>query len=398
MTKNSRLPLLAFAWVITRVWALSSGYQILPYPNSQYLFSDVRLYDWWAGNIADGHFPINDPMWQYPPLAALVFLAGYLIAGKTIGFVFLALLADFAIFALLSNQVIKSRNGNVIPVMIWVATPLLMGPIILGRFDVFPTLAVVAALFYSGSPRAFGSLSAIGTLLKVWPVLNLIATPPTKFIKSTLWFLGTFFLGSALLTIWWPNSFTFIAGQKLRGLQIESVGALPYMIWNAGTGSTTSAFQFGSIEVVAAGTGVVSLVMTLIGIGLLGTLITWRLTGKLTNVSPPDIVLLAVLISMCTSRVLSPQYMVWVFGVLAVSAFKPQPNFKKLVALIFTSAFIGQLIYPWLYIEFQQGEVLPTAAHLIRVVALLVATKICWDNIKGALKQERPDPVHAEAN
>jgi hypothetical protein len=90
--------------------------------------------------------------------------------------------------------------------------------------------------------------------------------------------------------------------------------------------------------------------------------------------------------------------MVWVFGVLAVSAFKPQPNFKKLVALIFTSAFIGQLIYPWLYIEFQQGEVLPTAAHLIRVVALLVATKICWDNIKGAPKQERLDPVHAEAN
>ena len=55
------------------------------------LFSDVQLYDWWAGNIRNGHFPINDDMWQYPPLAALVFVVGHLIAPATVGFVFLAL-------------------------------------------------------------------------------------------------------------------------------------------------------------------------------------------------------------------------------------------------------------------------------------------------------------------
>ena len=398
MIKNSRIPLLALAWLLTRVWALLSGYQILPYPTSEFLFSDVHLYDWWAGNIADGHFPINDPMWQYPPLAALIFLAGYLIASNTVGFVFLALAADFAIFALLSNQVIKSRNGNATPVMIWVVTPLLMGPIILGRFDVFPTLAAVAALLCVSSPKSFGALSALGALLKLWPALNLIAAPPKKFIKSTLWFAITFLLGSALLTIWWPKSFSFITGQKSRGLQIESIGALPYMIWNASPGSTTSAFQFGSIEVVATGTGIVSLIITLIGLALLGVLIAWRATGKLTDVSPPDVVLLAVLISICTSRVLSPQYMVWVFGLLAVAAFKPQPDFNKIAALLFSSAFIGQLIYPWLYIGFQQGEVLPTLAHVIRIFTLVLATKMCWSNIKSAASQERLDLPRAGEN
>ena len=67
---------LTLTWVITRLWVLLSGFQLIYYPESEFLFSDVRLYDWWAGNIADSHFPINDPMWQYPPLAAVVFLVG----------------------------------------------------------------------------------------------------------------------------------------------------------------------------------------------------------------------------------------------------------------------------------------------------------------------------------
>lgn len=79
---------LVIGWFATRLWVLLSGFSILLYPGSEYLFSDVRLYDWWAGNIAAGSFPINDPMWQYPPLAALVFLAGYLIAPNAVGFVF----------------------------------------------------------------------------------------------------------------------------------------------------------------------------------------------------------------------------------------------------------------------------------------------------------------------
>ncbi|MSX43656.1 MAG: hypothetical protein F2774_05495, partial [Actinobacteria bacterium] len=95
---------LTLTWVITRLWVLLSGFQLIYYPESEFLFSDVRLYDWWAGNIADSHFPINDPMWQYPPLAAVVFLLGYLIAANTVGFVFLALIADLVIFILLTKR------------------------------------------------------------------------------------------------------------------------------------------------------------------------------------------------------------------------------------------------------------------------------------------------------
>lgn len=381
---------LTFGWVTTRIWVLLSGFGVIFYPESEFLFSDVRLYDWWAGNIADSHFPINDPMWQYPPLAAVVFLAGYLIAGNTVGFVFLALLSDLAIYVLLVKRGQENRNLN--PAFIWMIAPLVMGPIILGRFDVFVTLAAVVALLSVGHVRRFGIAIALGALLKVWPLLLLLASPKGSGMKAIAWFTATFAAGSLLLSLWWKESFSFIGGQRSRGLQIESVGALPYQLWNAGPGNVSSAFQFGAIEVVASGTSIVSLVITLLGIALLGTLFYWRIFGKLASASPADVALLAVLVSIVTSRVLSPQYMVWVFGLLAVCAFAPQKDFTKLSLLIFISAGIGQLIYPWWYISLQQGGVIAVLAHAIRISTLLWATRIAWKNMKE-ISQQSPGQI-----
>lgn len=370
---------LTLGWVITRVWVLLSGFSVIYYPQSEFLFSDVRLYDWWAGNIADGHFPINDPMWQYPPLAALVFLTGYLIAGNTVGFVFLSVLADLAIFLLLLQRGRSEQNSA--PPFIWMLTPLVMGPILLGRFDVFVTLTAVFALLSVGQVRKFAIAIAIGALLKVWPILLLLATPRGLGLKAIAWFATTFAAGSLLLSLWWDESFSFIGGQRSRGLQIESVGALPYQIWNAGPGNVSSAFQYGAIEVVAAGTSAISLVVTVIGIALLGILFYWKIFGRIADVAPADIALLAVLISIISSRVLSPQYMVWVFGLLAVCAFRPQQNFKKICLLIFVSSGIGQVIYPWWYLSFQQGGTLAVIFHAVRILTLLWATSIAWKNI-----------------
>lgn len=381
---------LTFGWVSIRIWVLLSGFSVIFYPESEFLFSDVHLYDWWAGNISDSHFPINDPMWQYPPLAAVVFLAGYVIAGNAVGFVFLALLCDLAIYVLLLKRGQEQSNLN--PAFIWVITPLVMGPIILGRFDVFVTLAAIVALLYVGQARRFGIAIAVGTLLKVWPLLLLLATPKGSALKVITWFAATFFAGSLLLSLWWNESFSFIGGQRSRGLQIESIGALPYQLWNAGPGNVTSAFQFGAIEVVASGTSVVSLVITLLGIALLGTLFYWRFFGKLNTASPADIALLAVLISIITSRVLSPQYMVWVLGLLAVCAFAPQKDFKKMAILIFISAGIGQVIYPWWYLSLQQGGVIAVLAHTIRIFTLLWATRIAWKNMK-LISRQNPDQI-----
>lgn len=382
---------LVIGWFATRLWVVLSGFSILLYPDSEFLFSDVRLYDWWAGNIAAGFFPINDPMWQYPPLAALVFLAGYLIAPNAVGFVFLALLADLAIMILL---LVRGREvANYLPSAIWLATPLIIGPILLGRFDVFPTLAAVFALLYVSSAKKFGSALAVGALLKVWPILLLLVTPKEMLTRVLLWFVLTFGLGSLLLSIWWKESFSFISGQSSRGLQIESIGALPYQLWNAGPATVSSAFQFGAIEVVAPGTALISLVATLVGITLLGRLGYWRLFGKLDRAQPADVALLALLLAIVTSRVLSPQYLVWIFGVLAVCAFNPPSNFRRIFILLAISGGLGQLIYPGWYVSFQLGGTLAVAAHTIRVTTLVWATVLVWRNLSEQTEKSRQAEV-----
>jgi hypothetical protein len=74
--------------------------------------------------------------------------------------------------------------------------------------------------------------------------------------------------------------------------------------------------------------------------------------------------------------------MIWVFGLLAVCAFRPQQNFRKILILISISAALGQFIYPWWYASFLNGNMLVVAAHAIRIITLIWATVIMWRNLQ----------------
>jgi hypothetical protein len=380
MLDRSNLTLL---WVLTRSWAALCGLQLFPYPHRENLFSDVRLYDWWAGNITNGHFPINDPMWQYPPLAAVIFALGYLIARNTIGFLLLALICDGATQWLLYSRGVQRRNA--LPAQIWLVMPLLVGPIALGRFDVFPTATAVAALL--GAAATSGRWIAVGALLKVWPGLGLIAMPRVAWKSSGTWFVVTATVLSTALLAWWPGSFSFLSEQKARGLQVESVGALPYVLWSMGPSVVQNDFRYGALEVVAQGTGLVSLAMTVLFVISLGQLTIWRIQGRIDEIPPSHIFLTAVLSAMVTSRVLSPQYNLWVIGLLAACAFEQIPRFIVVARLLMVSTLCGQVLYPWLYGNFLMGGVLPALVQALRIATLLWATALCWNHI---IKNRRP--------
>lgn len=376
-------------WAITRAWAIGSGMSVIPYPLSEFLFSDVQLYDWWSSNIADGHFPINDPMWQYPPLAALIFFAGFLIAPNTVGFVVLAVIADAIMMAVLVAASRKQHHETFAPALIWLSAPLVMGPIMFGRFDVFPTLVMALGLLAATKPIQAGAWFALGTLLKVWPGLGLLTVKRSQFVPALSAFIVTSVAGSLVLKMWWPGSFSFIDGQRSRGLQIESVGALPYMWWNATSAAVRTEFRYGSIEVVAAGTSKVSFIITAVSVVALARILLWRVQGRIENAHAADVALLVVLIAMVTSRVLSPQYNLWIFGILAVSALTPSKHFALKVKLFFVSAFAGQVLYPFAYVSYQEGEVFPTAVQTVRVVTLVALTVISWRELSQIAK--RPD-------
>lgn len=383
---NSKIIGLVVTWLLTRLWVLLAGFQVIKYPNGPSLFADVRLYDWWAANIQDGHFPINDPMWQYPPLAALIFLLGYLIAPSTIGFVFLALAADALIFYyLIESSNTRAHQRQYLAPAIWVSAAIFMGPIILGRFDVFPTFFAVSALLFANNPKIFGINLAIGAILKVWPVLLLVGQPNAVVRKSLTWFTSIFVGLSLALTFWWPNSFTFLDGQRSRGIQIESVAALPYMFWHSLISPLQIEFRFGAVEVLASGINFVSFLITAIGLILMAQVFRWRIRGQLENIPIAQTALYLVAVAIVTSRVFSPQYMVWLFGLLAVCALNPPKEFLKIFGLIATSTLFGQFLYPALYNSYMNGEVFTLLIQLVRISALLAATFYLWRNIKNQL-------------
>ena len=57
----------------------------------------------------------------------------------------------------------------------------------------------------------------------------------------------------------------------------------------------------------------------------------------------------------------------------------------KIFSLIGLSAFLGQLIYPFLYFGYMGGQVIPLIVQILRIVTLLWATYLMWANIKSKL-------------
>jgi len=67
------VPAMFFSWAVSRYLLISFINLSLPYPEGKWLRGDVDLYAYWSINLAKGRFPLNDEMWQYPPLAGFLF-------------------------------------------------------------------------------------------------------------------------------------------------------------------------------------------------------------------------------------------------------------------------------------------------------------------------------------
>lgn len=366
---------LILAWVVTRALLLGTLTGAVPYPDGPSVLNDVKLYAEWSDLLVTGRFPIGDDMWQYPPGAGLVFAVAALMGSNPVAaFALIALLCDLATLAVL---VIAGRRRGVGLGAAWAWTigAVLVGPVWLARFDVVPTLAAVVALVLVARPVLSGAAAAAGALLKVWPGLMLIALPRRSLPRGILGFviMAAAIIGSVLL--WSTGGVSFLGEQGARGLQVESVGALPFMVWNAVTEVPTE-FRFGAMEVDVAATIPLGLAITLGGFAVLAIMGVLRLAGRLESLAPADVALVALLVSIVTSRVLSPQYSVWIVGVAAVTFLDPASRVRTVVWLLAPSILVTQVLYPFGYGSFLDGAWWAVAVQVIRIALLLAATII----------------------
>jgi hypothetical protein len=319
-----------------------------------------HLYLHWYGVLVHGAFPVGDPMWQYPPGAGLVLLSPALLPGLTYfqGFVALTLLTDLAVLLSLTRTGLRTGR-SLRGAALWIGGLPLLLHLPLARYDVQVTaFAVLSLLALTRSPRVSGALAGLGALVKVWPALVLIGTPRGRDSRRA-WVSAALAGGAllALLATLFRTPFDFLRQQGGRGVQIESLGGTVLGFARRAGWPGRTRYQFGAREFVGPyvrEVATVSLALTAVAFGLL---LLWRLRARhWTTATPCDAALAAVLLFTVTSRVISPQYMVWLVGLAAVCLTSRHTTQRPVAWLILAATATSTVVYPALY-----GEVMTSS-------------------------------------
>ncbi|WP_197358920.1 glycosyltransferase family 87 protein [Streptomyces clavuligerus] len=339
-----------------------------------------RLYRGWYGQLAHGAFPLGDATWQYPPGAAVVFLSPAALPWLTYfqAFVALVLLADATVTLVLTRA---GRQGA----WLWVCgLPLLLN-LPLARYDVPVTaIAVVSLLAMASRPHLSGALAGIGAMIKVWPLLTVIGSPPGR-RTLTVWGSAAASAGILLgvLLMGFSHPLDFLRQQSERGVQIESLGGTALLLARAWGWSGDTVFQYGAYEFTGPYvSGVVRLSLAL-SLGALCWLVLWRVGARRWNPAVPyDAAFTAVLLFTVTSRVISPQYLIWLLGLAAVCLTSRHTALRPVCLLMVPAAALSALVFPLLYDEVVSGSVLGCVLMVLRngllLAAALLACRRLW--------------------
>ncbi|GAA2412639.1 glycosyltransferase family 87 protein [Streptomyces glaucosporus] len=320
-----RLPVAA--WAATRTVVLLCVFKVITVPGPD-VTSDVSvIYRGWYEVLRTGVFPQDDVTWQYPPAAALAILSPALLPflEYPAAFYVLACAADAAAFALLLYASRRAPDGGrrhrYAGVWVWVAGVPLLGPTVYARYDLMVTAVAVAALLaLARRPRTAGALAAFGALLKVWPALLLVGTPRGR-VTRLVW--GAAAVVALLLTAAFaaamPGSLDFLTHQRDRGTEVESLGSLVFHVARHFGWEGQVLLNYGSVEFLGPYVDTVSTAALVCSAAAFGWLLWWRLRAvEWTGSTAADAAFAAVLLFTVTSRVISPQYMVWLVGLAAV--------------------------------------------------------------------------------
>ncbi|MEV6333695.1 hypothetical protein AB0M12_03160 [Nocardia vinacea] len=131
------------------------------------------------------------------------------------------------------------------------------------------------------------------------------------------------------------------------------MAATPLLIARLLNGRWTIVHRYGTDElsgplVSAVASGCVA--ATLTG-GAVLLIIWWR-----ARPPAPDLVMAAVLLALVTSRVLSPQYLVWAVTVASVCALDPRSTQRPVLLLVLATALLSQVEFPFLYDRVATGS------------------------------------------
>ncbi|WP_083977011.1 glycosyltransferase family 87 protein [Kitasatospora azatica] len=369
-------------WVSTRLIMIMTVFQTRENSNGEV----HKLYQAWAQILRHGSYPIGDPTWQYPPGAAGVILAPLAVPGVNYvqGFVVVTIVADLVVMGALLRY--GSRPGRSLAgAWVWLLTLPLMTYIPYARYDVIVTLfAVLALLWLQRRPWLGGGMAALGAMIKVWPAFAVFGAPRGRSLRSAV--IG--FVASAVALVLiamalFKGSFDFLNGQGNRGVEFESLPGSILLLAHQFGYKGNIAYRYGSLEIVGPHVETIGKAMLVLSVLGFCWLLLWRLRARtFSDATPADAALAVVLVFITTSRVISPQYLIWVAGIGAVCLSFKSTTQRPIVGLLVLATAMTTVEFPLFWQDVIAGkpgfDTLLAARNLILLVATVWSCGRLW--------------------
>ncbi len=304
--------------------------------------------------IKGGDLPYRDQQIEYPPLSVPVLVAPIYIDDSTQGFVdgfmWEMLAFDLAMIVLIAlalpgdaKRVLSALGVYTVGVVILSdvildASLIDVGPLALQRFDLVPTLFVLAAILARdrGRSATWSGLLSVGVAIKAFPLFLYPALLRGERNLRRVVLAGAIplLLCAAAVLIMGDEFGSAITYHTQRALQVETLGASPFEVAHVlGSSGITTVTGHGGFEIHATGTTAARWVSVALGaVGYLWLAIAgWR--SRVTNLQLVT-ALLAVMVVF--APVLSPQFLLWILPVSACAYGLGRENVILLAAIVLT--------------------------------------------------------------
>ena len=409
------------AWFGTRLLLMLWATTVLPWFSHGSVLGDVKIYSGWAKILETGTYPVHDTQWQYPPAAALIFLFPLLLMhigfSYIVGFFFLALAADLAVFLLLlghadRNATADGADPHLTGVWAWTVGGFAIGPLLLMRYDVIVTALAVGGLVAPARSVKVrwalrGALLGLGAMVKVWPGALVLGLPPKGPGRRAFgWAIGTALASTAILSLSMTGALSFLSGQSNRGIEVESVLASPFMVASWFGYPVKVVHQYGSFQISGPGISAVASFAELLTVVGVGVVLWWRLMRFRPRSWTPglmyDTAFTVLLVLVVTSRVLSPQYLIWLLGLAAIVLTENGPVRRGTVmarpaCLVVLCALVTQIEFPLLFGEVMGGQfggtMVVALRNLVLVIACVQALRRLWQAGAREPQESAEDPL-----
>jgi hypothetical protein len=326
--------------------------------------NDLSLYRQAGESILRGEVPYRNFFIEYPPGSLPAFVPPALFSASQASYInlFSLEMALTLVVTLLLTALGARRLGGsgtwILPAATFVLAALLLYPVAVTRYDAVVALTLGLAVFFATLggrylPLAYASLG-LGTAAKFVPLLAVLPLALTR--RGVARGCGVFLAVVALFFV----PFALLGGRGLlqsfayqaeRGLQVESLAASVLMFLHS---AKSIVFEHGAFEVRGEGAGLATSltpILTLLLLAVTGFAMWWefRRCGGLEVGAFPRHAAALILAFMLGSRVLSPQYLIWLLPLVPLSA---GGLVGTIICVLFLAAcFTTTLVFPIHYAD-----------------------------------------------